>query len=457
MVDQLRDLPSVDFLLQSPRALALINAYGRPLTVEAIRCALAELRKQALAADKATDGQGALPTRILDTAAAQLSAWLSPSLIQVINATGVILHTNLGRAPLSRAAIRAVEQVAVGYSNLEFDLKRGTRGSRLVHAETLLQQLTGAQAALVVNNNAAAVLLVLTALARRKRVVISRGQLVEIGGGFRIPEVMLQSGAKLVEVGTTNRTHLRDYEAALSEPAALVMRAHPSNFRVIGFTAEPALAELAQAAHAAGSYLVDDLGSGALVDTARYGLLHEPTVQESLAAGADLVCFSGDKLLGGPQAGIIVGNESLIARLKKHPLARALRADKLCLAALSATLQHYLKDEAEREIPILRMLATPLAQIRSRAERWASVLGAGEVLAAQSTVGGGSLPEEMLPTFALAVRQPQPNKFLARLRGMNPPLIARVENEQVLFDPRTVMEDEEGALLAGLRTALGKV
>ncbi len=279
----------------------------------------------------------------------------------------------------------------------------------------------------MVNNNAAALLLILTALARRRRVVISRSQLVEIGGGFRIPEVMLQSGAKLVEVGTTNRVYLRDYEEALQKPAALLLRAHQSNFRIIGFTTEPSMPELANAAHNHQIYLIDDLGSGVLLDTARYGLAHEPTVQESLAAGADLVCFSGDKLLGGPQAGIVLGKEILLSKLKKHPLARALRADKLCLAALSVTLQHYLKDEAETKIPIWRMISMPLDIIRSRAESWAAALGVGEVVSALSTVGGGSLPEETLPTCVLALSVPQPNKLVSRLRTISPPIIARVE------------------------------
>lgn len=462
MVDTLRDLPSVDFLLQTSRAVDFVHSYGRPLTLEALRGVLAELRQELLAkpaskTEAKPNGQNAAEQEILERAARRLTAWLSPSLVPVINATGVILHTNLGRAPLSRAAIEAVEQVARGYSNLEFDLARGARGSRLVHAEDLLKRLTGAEAALVVNNNAAALLLVLTALARRRRVVISRGQMVEIGGGFRIPDVMLQSGAKLVEVGTTNRTHIRDYEEALQEPAALVLRAHQSNFRIIGFTTEPSLSELAQAAHAHQIFFVDDLGSGVLLDTVRFGLAHEPTVQESLAAGADLVCFSGDKLLGGPQAGIVVGKESLVAKLKKHPLARAVRADKLCLAALSATFQHYLKDEAERMVPVWRMIAAPVDSMRSRASRWAETLGAGTVIQAQSTVGGGSLPEETLPTWVLALKVPQPNRFLSRLRGINPPVIGRVQEDCAVFDPRTVLEEEDGALLAGLRAALGRV
>jgi L-seryl-tRNA(Ser) seleniumtransferase len=457
-IDRLRDLPSVDLLLQNPRAAKLVDDYGRPLTLEAIRSALAEIRQQALSHEAAGEelegGLNMSQEQVLEAAAARLAEWSRPSLAPVINATGVILHTNLGRAPLSRAALETVKQVSGGYSNLEYDLERGARGSRLAHAEGLLKRLTGAEAALVVNNNASAVLLALAALARRKRVIISRSQLIEIGGGFRIPDVLLQSGAKLVEVGTTNRVHLRDYTDALAEGAAFILRAHQSNFRIIGFTAEPGLAELARAAHEHQVFLVDDLGSGVLLDTARFGMAHEPTVQESLAAGADLVCFSGDKLLGGPQAGILVGKEGLVAKLRKHPLARAVRADKLCLAALSATLLHYLKDEAEREIPVWRMIAAPADRVQSRAACWARALGVGEVIPAQSTVGGGSLPGETLPTFVLALHAPQPNRFLARLRRLSPPVIARVEEDRVLFDPRTVLEEEEGALLTGLRSLL---
>jgi L-seryl-tRNA(Ser) seleniumtransferase len=298
-----------------------------------------------------------------------------------------------------------------------------------------------------VNNNAGALLLALIALARRRRVIISRTQLVEIGGGFRIPDVMNQSGAKLVEVGATNRVHLRDYEEALEAPAALVVRAHHSNFRIIGFTSEPPVVEIAALAHQKGVPLLDDLGSGVLLDTARFGLAHEPTVQESLAAGADLVCFSGDKLLGGPQAGIVVGRADLVTRMKKHPLARALRADKLCLAGLSATLLHYLKDEAEREIPIWRMMAAAPADLAARAQQWAAVVGAGLVLPGLSTVGGGSLPEETLPTFLLALDVARPNAFLDRLRASSPPVIARVENNRVVLDPRSVLPEEEAALL----------
>ena len=449
----LRSLPSVDQLLQLPQAQELVTAYGRPKTVESIRQVLADLRAQ-MRSGEADAAQAAQPGGILSAAAGQLEGWLRPSIQPVINATGVILHTNLGRAPLSRAASRAVEEVALGYSNLEYDMERGARGSRLLHAEALLRQITGAEAALVVNNNAAALLLILTALARRRRVIISRTQLIEIGGGFRIPEVMRQSGARLVEVGATNRVHLSDYEEALQEPAALVVRAHHSNFRIIGFTAEPAMADLADLAHRSGVPLVDDLGSGVLLDTARYGLAHEPTVQESLEAGADLVSFSGDKLLGGPQAGIVIGKRGMIDKLKKHPLARAIRADKLCLAGLCATLLHYLKNEAEQHIPIWQMIAQPLAHIETRARRWSEDVGTGEVISGQSTVGGGSLPEEVLPTFLLALSVPQPNRFLAKLRAGSPAIIARVENERVLFDPRTVLAHEERKLLAGLKEVL---
>lgn len=457
MTERLRTLPSVERLLQTQQAAVLVAAYGRPQTLEAIRVTLDELRmgwKNEAAAPPQKNPPG--QKEILDQVGQTLDEWMKPTLLPVINATGVVLHTNLGRAPLSRAAVQAVINVSSGYSNLEYDLAAGARGSRLVHAENLLRRLTGAEAALVVNNNAAALLLALSALAKRRRVVISRTQLVEIGGGFRVPEVMSQSGARLVEIGATNRVHLRDYEEALGEPAALVMRAHQSNFRIIGFTTEPPFAEIANLAHQNSVPVLDDLGSGVLVDTARYGLAHEPTVQESLQAGADLVCFSGDKLLGGPQAGIIVGRADLVARLKKHPLARAVRADKLCLAALSATLLHYLKDEAEREIPVWQMISMRPEQALARARHWAGKLGKGEVIAGQSTVGGGSLPEELLPTYLLALDTAQPNRFLGRLRSAAPPVIARVQDGRVVFDPRTVLIDQEAALLVGIENAFGR-
>lgn len=448
-MSSLRDLPSVDRLLATPEAESLVENYGRPLVVAAVRDTLDEFRHHYAGGVK-IPGQQAL----LEQVRRLLDSWTTPTLQPVVNATGVIIHTNLGRAPLSAAALQAVQQVSGAYSTLEYDLDAGRRGSRLVHAEDLLQRLTGAQASLVVNNNAAAVMLALTALARRRAVVIARSQLVEIGGGFRVPDVMKQSGARLLEVGTTNRVHLADYEEALQEKPALILHAHRSNFQLLGFTGEPSLAELASLAHAAGLPLVDDLGSGSLLDTARYGLAHEPTVQESLADGGDLVCFSGDKLLGGPQAGIIVGKAELLARLKKHPLARALRADKLCLAALSATLLHYLKGEAEQQLPVWSMISASQEQVRRRAEAWARVVGQGEVIAGESTVGGGSLPGERLPTFLLSLSVKSPQRLLESLRHSQPAVVARVWEDQVVLDPRTVMPWQEDSLLVVLKLCL---
>jgi L-seryl-tRNA(Ser) seleniumtransferase len=444
----LRSLPPVNQLLESPQAKKWISEYGRSLTLEAIRASLDEVRARYPEVEDIPD-----EAALLGRTAQLLEAWTAPTLKRVINAAGVILHTNLGRAPLSEAALQAMQDVARSYSTLEYDLTKGKRGSRLVHAEALLQRLTGAEAAMVVNNNASAVLLVLTALARRRAVVIARSQLVEIGGGFRVPEVMQQSGARLLEVGATNRVHLSDYERALEQIPAMFLRAHRSNFRILGFTSEPSLAEMATLAHQAGIPLVDDLGSGSLLDTAQFGLGHEPMVQESLEAGADLVCFSGDKLLGGPQAGIIVGRADLMAKLKKHPLARAIRADKLCLSALTATLLHYLKDEAVQEVPVWRMISASAQDIKSRALHWQDVLGRGEVLPGESTVGGGSLPGETLPTYLLALDVRSPDRFFARLRAANPAVIARLQEDRVVFDPRTLLLDEEETFLEILRHA----
>ena len=462
-MSELRNLPSVEQLLKI--ATHLIERFGRPLTLDALRWTLGEIRarvKPALPRERRDDvsraegtkPETALPSndQILALAESHLLAWTRPSLVPVINATGVILHTNLGRAPLSQATIQAMTEAARGYSNLEYDLETGKRGSRLVHAEAILRKLLGVEAALVVNNNASAVLLVLSALANRKRVIIPRSQLIEIGGGFRVPDVMKQSGAKLVEIGTTNKVRISDFEAALEESTALVMRAHRSNFKIIGFTEEPDLKDIVDVAHRAQVPVVDDLGSGALIDTAKYGFGHEPTVQESLAAGVDIVCFSGDKLLGGPQAGIIVGQKDLLDKIKKHPLARAVRADKTCLAGISATLTHYLKDEVEREVPVVRMMSMTLEQVQGRAEAWRAALGQGEVVQSESTVGGGSLPEESIPSCVLALDVKSPDKFLKKLREANPPVIARTENNRVLLDPRTVLKDE--LLLQVLRQVL---
>jgi L-seryl-tRNA(Ser) seleniumtransferase len=445
----LRELPSIDLLLQLPDTRRLTENYGRDLTLDALRATLA-LARDAVRAGEAVPSHDAL----LESAQHALAEWTAPSLVPVINATGVILHTNLGRAPLSAAALRAMQQVAQGYSTLEFDLETGQRGARTMHAERLLTRITGAEAALVVNNNAGAVLLALSALAKGREVIISRSQLVEVGGGFRIPDVMRQSGARLVEVGTSNRTHPADFEDAVGPRSALLLRAHHSNFRLIGFTSEPTLVEMATIASAHEIPLIDDLGSGALLDTAAFSLGHEPMVQESLGAGAALVMFSGDKLLGGPQAGILVGREEILAKLRKHPLARALRADKLCLAALEATLLHYARGEATRVLPVWQMIAAPLTDLRARAERWSSALGLGTLIETRSTVGGGSLPEETLPTWALALDLPKPQTVLARLRQSQPPIIARVEEQRVLLDPRTVLPEQDETLLRLLREAL---
>ncbi|HKY84653.1 MAG TPA: L-seryl-tRNA(Sec) selenium transferase [Anaerolineales bacterium] len=445
----LRDLPSIERLLQSDGGAELQNDFGRSLTVEALRLevdrARAVLRRGAAAP---------APEGLIEGARRWLNLRLASTLQPVINATGVILHTNLGRAVLSADAQQAVLAAASAYSSLEYDLGRGERGRREDHLEPLLCQVTGAPAALVVNNNAAALLLALTGLARRKEVVVSRSQLIEIGGGFRIPDVLAQSGAKLVEVGTTNRTHRRDFEAALGPKTGLLLRAHSSNFRQVGFTAAPTLVEMVELGRNAGVPVIDDLGSGALLETQAFGLAHEPMVQESIQAGASMVAFSGDKLLGGPQAGILAGDVELIGKLKTHPLARAVRADKLCLAGLHATLLHYARGEAVDRVPVWRMIAMSEVEIRARAEGWAAELRTGEVRLARSTVGGGSLPEETLPTWALAIAADHPNDLAAALRRANPAVVARVDADQVLLDPRTVLPEQDTALIEAVRQVL---
>ena len=445
----LRDLPSVDRLLGTAQGEDLVSDYGHLLTVKAAREVLGDIRNEF----KNTQTLPEEP-QILSAVQERLQDWVRPTLSAVINATGTVLHTNLGRAPLSKTAMLAVLDISQTYNTLEFDLEAGKRGSRLLHAEELLRRLTGAEAALVVNNNASAVLLALTALARRQRVIVSRTQLVEIGGGFRIPDVMKQSGARLVEIGTTNRVHLSDYEKALEKETAFVMRAHHSNYKIIGFSSEPDLKDIVDLTHAQDTLVMDDLGSGALLDTTRFGLSHEPMVQESLQAGVDLVCFSGDKLLGGPQAGIILGRSELIKKIKKHPLARAVRSDKLCLSALSATLTHYLKGEALQEIPIWRMISMGEEEIKTRAHAWKKQLSAGVVTGGFSKIGGGSLPEETLPTWLLALKPQRPDNFMKLLRSLPVPVIARIQEEKVVFDPRTVMPEQETKMLALLKELL---
>src|SRR3989441_10205245 len=410
---ELRDLPSVD---------ELARRVDDPLAVAAARAVLTRARDEIRA--------GADPGDLEALLREELRAARAASLRRVLNATGVIVHTNLGRAPLADEALAQVVQAARGYSNLELDLRAGARGSRQDHAAAILRRLTGAEAALVVNNNAAAVLLALAALAEGREVLVSRGELIEIGDGFRIPDVLARSGARLVEVGTTNRTRAADYERAISPETALLLRVHQSNFRVVGFTEAPRLEELARMAGAGGLPLVDDLGSGVLVE-----LPGEPSAKESLAAGADLVCFSGDKLLGGPQAGIVVGRADLVERLRRHPLQRALRADKLTLAALEGTLALYL--DAPERIPVLRMLRNDVASVRARAERLAELVG-GEVEETIARAGGGALPLAELPSFACAVEE----ELAAQLRAGDPPVIALIRDGRTLLDCRTLTDDE---------------
>ena len=446
----LRELPSIDRLLRLPVTIDLISDYGRSLTLEALRAIMEEQRTAVL------HGAAYVPmTAMLVQAAREwLERWLAPTLRPVINATGVIIHTNLGRAPLSEAALAAITAVSGSYSTLEYDLTAGQRGSRAVHAEQLIAQLTGAPAALAVNNNAGALLLLLSALCQGREVIISRSQLVEIGGGFRIPDVMAQSGARLVEVGTTNRTHLRDYATAINENTAAILVAHYSNFKIIGFTTEPTLAELAELAHAHHLPLLYDQGSGALLETAPFGLDPEPTVPDGLAAGCDVVTFSGDKLLGGPQAGILCGRADLIAACKQHPLARALRADKMALAALAATLGHYVKEEALTAVPVWRMIARPLAEIEETAHTWAAQwqehLLPARVIAGHSTVGGGSLPGASLPTHLVSLAADNPDQLAAALRAHTPPVIGRIQDGRFLIDPRTVLPHQTADLIQAI-------
>ena len=476
-----RSLPSVERILSHAAVRSLANG-DASVTTALVRQALESARA-------AIAGGGHAPTveQLVESVLGLAEVVLQPSIRPVINATGVIIHTNLGRAPLSDEAIEAMAAVSRGYSNLEFNLEAGERGSRYTHLETVLRQLTGAEAAIAVNNNASALLLTLSTLAApqgwgpepqggatpqgwgpepqsnegaaqaRGEVIISRGQAVEIGGGFRIPDVMAQSGVRLVEVGTTNRSYVRDYEAAIAEQTVAVMRVHASNFRIIGFTETPSIQELGRLTRERGVLLLDDLGSGCLLDTTQFGLVPEPTARESLKAGADLVLFSGDKLLGGPQAGIIAGKSELVSQLRRHPLARAVRMDKASIAGLTATLLHYLRGEALTKVPVWRMIATPLRDIERRARRWAKAIGHGaRVVDGRSMIGGGSLPEESLPTrlVALSGDGAQVSELARRLRVGTTPVVGRIERDALLLDPRTVRPDEDRALVAAVKATL---
>ncbi len=444
----MRGLPSVDRIITDPR---LAERRGDGLVAQITREVLEGARQSIAAGAHAPSFDG-----LVDAVMSRVDEALRPPVHGVINATGVILHTNLGRAPLADEAIEAMAAVTRGYSNLEFDMATGGRGSRHTILEPLLCRLTGAEAAMAVNNNASAVLLALAALAAGKEVVVSRGQLVEIGGGFRIPDVMRQSRARLVEVGTTNRTRASDFAAAVGPKTAALMRVHPSNFKISGFTETPSLDEIVRVARAAGVTVIDDLGSGCLLDTTVYGLPPEPTPQASIAAGADVVTFSGDKLLGGPQAGLIVGRAEVLAKLKRHPLARAVRLDKASIAGLAATLRIYLEGAAETKLPTWRMISAPLDALEARARSIAARAGArASVIDGRSMIGGGSLPEESLPARIVAVAPPSganASAVAARLRALG--VIARVEGARVLLDPRTVAPADDGRLADAVSAAL---
>ena len=425
----------------------LEGRHGVDATTTALRAAADRVRATIAAGAHVVNAADMIETYASDTLAAQARGSLRP----VINATGVVIHTNLGRAPLADAAIERMSSIARGYSNLEYDLDAGARGSRTVHAESLITSITGAEAALVVNNNAAAIMLILSGLAAGREVVISRGELVEIGGGFRVPDVMRQSGATLREVGTTNRTRVNDYTASVSPATALFLRVHPSNFRIEGFTERPPLADLAGAARAMQLPLVEDIGSGCLTDT----LAGEPSVQASIAAGVDVVCFSGDKLLGGPQCGIIAGKKALVNRLRTHPLMRALRADKITFAVLEATLLEYATGRADSTIPVQRMLHMSPEDIEARVQPLAQAMaGHGwrvAMMSGSSAVGGGSAPGLQLPTVLLAISRDgeSPAALERHLRSLDPPVIARIEHDRVVLDLRTVLPYQD-AILARL-------
>jgi L-seryl-tRNA(Ser) seleniumtransferase len=462
---RLREIPSVDELLGRARIVSLAHTAGRVVVTEAARAVLANLREQlkntAYEAARAQLTADEIESRIL----AEVESLLAPSLRRAINATGVILHTNLGRAPLSSAAIARIAATAGGYSNLEYDISSGHRGKRDVHTARLLAEISGAESAIVVNNNAAAVFLVLNTLAKGDEVIVSRGELIEIGDGFRIPDIMAESGAILREVGTTNRTRIRDYERALNERTRLLLRVHPSNFRIAGFTEKPSLEELVALGRRAQVPVFEDLGSGCLADLSASGIA-EPLARESCRAGVSLVSFSGDKLLGGPQAGVIAGEKGLVERVRRNPLFRALRVDKLTIAALEATLQSYRRGALD-EIPSLRMIRLSADDMAARAEGFAEKIrpqlareAAIDVREGFSVIGGGSTPDQQLPTYLVSVtsRRHSAAAFEERLRlplpaANVPPVIARIEEDRVIFDLRTVFPEDESSLAAAIVSA----
>lgn len=456
--DALRRIPSISAILTDPRIRDRSSRLRAEIVTDLAQQAVERIRASILSGQDSASHDA-----VVESVVQALDDLERPTLHAVVNGTGVIVHTNLGRAPVSNETARAIVEAAAHYVPLEIELESGRRGGRMTEVSRLMSALAGAESTLVVNNNAAAILLTLSALCAGREVVLSRSQAVEIGGGFRVPDVMRQSGANLVEVGTTNRTYARDYAAAIGDNTAALLTVHWSNFRIIGFTTQPGLGELAELARARGIFLIEDLGSGALVDTAHYGLAHEPTVGESLAQGVDVVCFSGDKLLGGPQAGIISGKADVVRQIAAHPLARAVRADKSALAGVAMTLRHYLRADYAETIPIWRMIATPLEELERRCRQWASELSGVtlEVVPSVAAIGGGSLPGETLESRAvsfseesLAERGLTLDSAAYRMRNGSPSLVPHVEGKRLLIDARTVLPDQDGGLVEAMKRAL---
>ncbi len=453
---ELRKLPSIEKILEAAAIKPEIDRYSRALVTRAAQTVLDEARRQ-IAEGAACPGEDELLGHIRRFLTREWPGFLNP----VINATGVIIHTNLGRAPLSQTALESLSTISGNFCNLEYDLLSGKRGARAREVEKLLCLLTGAESALITNNNAAAVLLALIVLARSREVIVSRGELVQIGGGFRVPEIMQQSGVHLVEVGTTNQTYINDYEQAIGGESALLLKVHQSNFLIKGFTHSVSILELKTLGKKHDLPVVYDLGSGAMLNTEEFMSAHEPTVREALADGSDVVCFSGDKLLGGPQAGIILGKKSYVDRLRQHPLMRVIRIDKMAAAALAATLKHYLQKEAVQKIPVWQMIAASPEEIETRAKavvkKLAEIGITASIIDGSSMVGGGSLPDQTIPTRLVAIKPPYPLvDFIYRLRLATPPLLGRIEDEQFLIDMRTVMPALDDILVKVIESVLSK-
>ena len=462
-------LPKVDEILENEKIERLLKIVSREMVVETIREDLDNIRKKINKEISDEESLNIEIEKLVDDIVFNVNEKERNNLRKVINATGVVIHTNLGRSLLSKSAVDHITEVSTNYSNLEFNLEDNGRGSRYNHVEELIKKITGAEAALVVNNNAAAVILTLKAMSEGSEVITSRGELVEIGGSFRIPEVMEQSGVKLVDVGATNRTHLRDYEKAITEDTSALLKVHTSNYKILGFTSSVELEELVDLSKKTGIPVIEDLGSGVLVDLSKFGLGHEPTVQESIKKGVDIVTFSGDKLLGGPQAGIIIGKKKYIDIMKTHPLNRALRIDKTTLAALESTLRLYLDEANIREIPTMYMLTMTLEEIEERAEKLLTAIGEKasgssdfkfEIVDDNSKVGGGSMPLEQIPTKCLTIstesEEISMTKFEESLRSFETPIITRLYKDKIFIDLRTVRDDEIGTIVDGIVAAIGR-